>query len=84
MKKSITLLGVFALLVAAPSFAQEKSVENTQVTKAEPVAIEKQEITAKKQAVKAEPIKKQELKAAKIKPVQEIKAVEPKHIQEQK
>ena len=84
MKKSITLLGVFALLVAAPSFAQEKSVEKAKLTKTEPVAIEKQEITTKKQAVKAEPIKKQDINAAKIKPVQEIKAVEPKHIQEQK
>ena len=56
MKKSIILLGTFALLMSAPSFGQtQESTEATSTQKAENSAvIQKKEVTAEKAEVKVQ------------------------------
>lgn len=72
MKKTIILLGAFALFIAAPSFGQTQ--ENTKATPTQENAnsanLKKQEATPQKQKVKAE------LKTAKAQKVQSVKVSE--------
>ncbi len=79
MKKSIFVLGVFVLFLAAPSFGQVQ--ENTKATSSQenvkPAKLEKQEATPEKQRAKAELKTVKARKAKAIKPAQKLKKAEP-------
>lgn len=82
MKKTLSLLGVFALFIAAPSFAQEGS-KSEQAPLIQKVEVQKAEKAVVKPASKAQSLeKKSELKAVKIKQ-ENLKAVEPKRKDEE-
>jgi hypothetical protein len=91
MKKSMILLGAFALLLAAPSFAQEKKRELSRTVKAEPMKEEtvklkkarssNEELIAKPQAESKEVTEPKvvQKKARNIEPVksEKLKKAEP-------
>lgn len=76
MKKSMILLGAFALLLAAPSFAQEKSEKIKQTTEAKPMQYEKVEATKKESSNKQLQVKPENPSENKI----ERKVIEKKQI----
>lgn len=77
MKKSITILGAFALLIAAPSFSQKEGVKQVKQLTTEPASIEKTEEASKKE-VKMMKVEKAQLNKAETRSLQNMKAVESK------
>jgi len=82
MKKSITILGAFALLIAAPSFSQKEGVKQVKQLTTEPASIEKTEEASKKEVkmmkVEKAQLNKAQLNKAETRSLQNMKAVESK------
>jgi hypothetical protein len=83
MKKSIILFGAFALLLVAPSFAQEKSEEITKTTEKKPLKYEKvskerssnkQLQVAPKEEVSEEKVERKVIKQKEIKKVENVES----------
>lgn len=75
-------MGAFALLIAAPSFAQENTAKSSQTTEVKTVAVESKKVVVTAKPVQEQAVKKEELKATKVIRAQELKAVEPKRKEE--
>lgn len=75
-------MGAFALLVAAPSFAQENTAKSAQKTEVKAVAVESKKAVVTAKPVEQSAVKKEELRTVKVAKAQELKAVEPKRNEE--
>lgn len=88
MKKSIILLGAFALLVAAPSFGQtQESSQATTTQKSEKSAVlKKQEVKPQKATAQRKTMKAQTATAAKpaSSAERDVQKAEPKKMETQK